>query len=70
MPPRADAAVEAAEMEITPEMIEAGVNAIGPSDLIDAWEGYLGKAELVSQIYRQMAKSRCSAIRPGDASCS
>ena len=43
-----------------PEMIEAGVNAIGPSDLIDAWEGYLGKAELVSQIYRQMAKSRCS----------
>jgi hypothetical protein len=49
------------EMEITPEMIEAGVNAIGPFDLNYALEGgYSEKAELVIQIYRQMTACRRS----------
>jgi hypothetical protein len=39
-------------------MIDAGVGAIDPFDLIDACDGYLDKGDLVSRIYRQMAKAR------------
>ena len=51
--------------EPTPEMVEAGVNAIGPFDLDQALEGgYSEKAELVTQIYRQMAACRKSQKEP------
>ena len=50
------------EIEITPEMIEAGVNGIGPRDLDYALEGgYSEKADLVTQIYRCMESTRKSA---------
>ena len=49
----------APEIEVTPEMIEAGINAIGPFDLEYAFEGgYSEKAELVTQIYQRMAISQ------------
>lgn len=48
------------EIEITPEMVNAGLAAIGGFELIDAAEGYLDRAELVRSIYRQMAKARLS----------
>jgi hypothetical protein len=44
------------KIEVTDAMVEAGVNAIGPFDLNHALEGgYSEKAELVIQIYKQMA---------------
>jgi hypothetical protein len=46
------------EIEITPEMIQAGLAAIGGFELLDAWDGYLDRAELVRTIYRHMAKVR------------
>jgi hypothetical protein len=44
--------------EITPEMIAAGVAAIDPFDLQDAADGYLGRDELVSAIFRAMHQAR------------
>jgi hypothetical protein len=47
------------EPEVTPEMIEAGINAIGPFDLDYALHGGdAEKADLVIQIYRQMTKAQ------------
>jgi hypothetical protein len=43
------------EEKVTDEMISAGVEAIGGFELLDAWEGYLDKAELVRKIYLNMA---------------
>lgn len=57
---------ESGDLEITAEMIEAGVNAIGPRDLDYALEGgYFEKAELVTQIYRQMAAVARSRFQAG-----
>lgn len=57
------------EVEITPEMIEAGINAIGPFDLNYALEGgYSEKAELVIQIYRQMTAIQLSRKDPNRTS--
>jgi hypothetical protein len=45
--------------EITPEMVEAGVEAIGPFDLIHAYEGaFSERAELVTTIYLAMDRAR------------
>jgi hypothetical protein len=44
--------------EITPDMIEAGLAAIDPFDLQDAADGYLGRDELVSAIFRAMYLAR------------
>ena len=46
-----------AELElvhVTPEMIEAGLKAIDGFELLDVWEGYLSRADLVATIYRHM----------------
>ena len=43
---------------ITPEMLMAGVSAIEPFDLQDAIDGYLGRDELVTAIYRAMYRVR------------
>ena len=46
-----------AELElvhVTPEMIEAGLKAIDEFELLDVWEGYLSRADLVATIYRHM----------------
>jgi hypothetical protein len=39
----------------TDEMVNAGLAAISGFELLDAWEGYLGKADLVRSIYSAMA---------------
>jgi len=44
--------------EVTPQMVLAGIAAIDGFDLLDAWEGYLGRDELVTAIYRAMARAR------------
>jgi len=50
-------AVKDGHVEIPPtdEMVNAGLAAISGFELIDAWEGYLGKADLVRAIYSAMA---------------
>jgi hypothetical protein len=51
--------------EITEDMIEAGLKEISGFELIDAWDGFLGKRELVTAIYQAMARvaSRKTAPR-------
>jgi len=52
-----DGGESALEIDVTAEMIEAGINAIGPRDLEYAQEGgYSEKADLVTQIYLAMAR--------------
>jgi hypothetical protein len=46
------------EIEVTREMIAAGIDAIAPFELLDLWEGYGDRSDFVSRIYRQMAKAR------------
>jgi hypothetical protein len=46
------------EIEVTTEMIAAGIDAIEPFELLDLWEGYGDRSDFVSRIYRQMAKAR------------
>ena len=46
------------ELEITPEMIAAGMEAISGFELLDAWEGHLGKAELVQSILHRALSRR------------
>lgn len=48
----------APEIEITPEMIIAGIAEISGFELIDAWEGFLGKSDLVCSIYKAMAQEK------------
>ena len=45
-----------AGIEITPEMVNAGVAEISGFELIDASEGFLPKAELVRAIYSAMIR--------------
>jgi hypothetical protein len=46
------------DIPVTPEMISAGVAAIDPFDLQDAADGYLGRDELVTAIFRAMDRAR------------
>lgn len=48
------------EIEVTAEMIVAGVSAIEPFDLQDAIDGALGQDELVTAIYLAMYRARPS----------
>jgi hypothetical protein len=48
------------EIEITPAMIGAGIAEISGFELLDAWEGYLQKEELVRNIFIQMSKAHCA----------
>ena len=49
--------------EITPEMIKAGLEAISGFELLDAWEGHLGKTDLIIAIYTGMVlESRRLAV--------
>jgi hypothetical protein len=50
----------APDIEITDEMVLAGLSAIQGFELIDAWDGYLERDELIRSIYRRMALAACS----------
>jgi hypothetical protein len=43
--------------DITPEMIEAGLEAISGFELLDAWEGHLSRRDLLEDVYRRMDKA-------------
>jgi hypothetical protein len=45
------------DIEVTPEMIEAGLEAISGFELLDAWEGHLGRRDLLEDVYRRMDKA-------------
>jgi hypothetical protein len=44
----------APDIQISSEMVEAGLSTIKGFELIDAWEGSLSRAELVKAIYLAM----------------
>lgn len=44
--------------KVTDEMIKAGLGEISDTQLIDAWEGYLGKTDLIMAIYLAMTKAK------------
>ena len=65
------AGAPASNIEITPEMIAAGLSEISGFELIEAWEGSLPKKELVSAIYRAMAETNLQPLsgRPSLKKC-
>lgn len=51
------------DVEVTPEMIEAGQRAFAAYSVADIAEGWVSSAELVTVVYRQMAGTRPSEDR-------
>jgi hypothetical protein len=45
----------AAGVIVTDEMIAAGLSVIGGFELVDCWEGWNSKSDLVRDIYMKMA---------------
>jgi hypothetical protein len=53
------------EIEVTPEMIGAGLGEISGFDLEDARDGFLDRGELVSRIFRAMLLARRESGKVG-----
>jgi len=51
------------EVVVTPEMISAGLAEISGTELIDAWEGWHSREELLTAIYQAMEKQRRASER-------
>lgn len=60
VPMSEDKKTKAEKIEVTPEMIEEGIDAIEPFALTDAAEGWYDRVELVTKIYRAMFLARPS----------
>lgn len=49
------------DLEITEEMIAAGLEAIGPTGISETYEGWLSPTDLVCRIYLAMRRAKESS---------
>lgn len=49
---------ESRDVEVTEAMLVAGLAEIAGTELIDAWDGYLSKVDLLRSIYLAMVNAR------------